>query len=63
MRLLDVVVAFCEEVEREDERRGRGPGGQQVTPCGDFVGANPSVMRSLRVWAVQMRKALYGGEL
>lgn len=51
---------FGDELDRAATRAARPMGGQQVTPSGDFVYAQPSVRKRLRWWHREFLNALKG---
>lgn len=51
---------FGDELDRADAHADKPKGGQQVTPNGDFVYAQPSVRKRLRWWHREFLNALKG---
>ncbi len=55
--MLFAACGFCEEVDRAESHANRPRGGQHVTPSGDFIYAQPSVLGRLKWWARAFKDA------
>lgn len=56
VRLL--IESLAEDVRAERERRARGPGGQQVSPHGEWINAPLPLLGRLEWWTNELQRSM-----